>query len=91
MNNTEFKQAIWKILQEECGAGEDTYGFATHSEPISEWRFQGNLGFGGKIRFRDGVPYVDCYPEDETILRRIRIAEANTRLLTLYVKAINKS
>lgn len=50
--------------------------------PPTEWRFQGLLGFGGKLwpcRV-DGVPYVTCYPEDETPVRLEIIRRVNAEL-----------
>jgi hypothetical protein len=45
-----------------------------------EWRFGGQLGFGGKVYLSLSRLYVSCYPEDETPELRDRIAEVNSRL-----------
>lgn len=53
----------------------------------TEYRFMGDLGFGGKFRNngnRDNTPYVDCYPENETPERLKMIEAANKRLAELF-------
>ena len=45
-----------------------------------EWRFQGNLGFGGKLWFEREGWRVSCYPEDETPRRCEAIEKANAVL-----------
>jgi hypothetical protein len=82
---------IYDVLEQECGAQPDERGaFITSAESIgiTEYRFCGALGFGGKVwddgpwqfdagraRFR-----VSCYREDETPERRLAILRANVRL-----------
>lgn len=72
-----------------CGArgdADDRAAFVAHhaatSEHYTEYRFIGELGFGGKFRTRrdDERWWVDCYPEDETAERRAMIAKANVEL-----------
>lgn len=79
--------AVYAILKEECGAPgglmEDgfVYEFTKVDDeygPTSEWRFQGNLGFGGKFRYPR--MRVDCYKEDESPERLAAIERANTKL-----------
>lgn len=50
-----------------------------------EWRFQGFLGFGGKL-YADGwdVPRVGCYREDETPARRAVIDDLNARIRAMF-------
>lgn len=74
----ELAHAVYDVLVNVCGAAEgDRYSFiysATRGT-LSEWRFCGHLGFGGKYRaesFR-----VDCYSEDETPERLEIIERAN--------------
>ena len=73
----------------------DEYSFvlAATSEPtdysrggISEYRFCGSLGFGGKV-WRGPPPYVTCYREDETPAIKARMEKANRRLTALWVEA----
>lgn len=94
-------EAIWQILVEECGADDEIryphLGMSTtkaefvHNWPCGEFRFMGDLGFGGKVRqpwsvatkgewTHGGQVYVDCYPEDSTPERKAMIERANTRL-----------
>ncbi len=86
--------AARKILEEECGFPPDPQGregfVRTISDPkrdCREYRFMGSLGFGGKFRNngnRDDTPYVDCYPENETLGRNNMIERANKRLAELF-------
>lgn len=86
-------EAIWAILTEECGARSD-HGFVWHQtrSHVTEWRFMGTLGFGGKFwrstsKRPDGtwgeLWRVDCYREDATPDRLATIKRANARLWAL--------
>lgn len=83
--------AIYDILVRECGAAE---GDARHwngrasfvreftkDRPTVEYRFQGDLGFGGKFYPQD--MRVSCYLEDSTHKRREMIRRANEALRAL--------
>lgn len=81
-------ERIWEILKEHCGAGDfwkDNFisvaqGWGVEFHDL-EYRFQGALGFGGKIWIeRNGSSRVTCYPEDETPERRRMIDAANAAL-----------
>lgn len=80
------------VLVAECGASErqraefvHTVGKWLHDLTWSEYRFQGALGFGGKLyTTREGMR-VACYPEDDTPERRAMIERANVRLDPAYV------
>ena len=48
-----------------------------------EYRFRGDLGFGGKVYVED-PPRVACYPEDETPERNRKIENANGLLRKLW-------
>lgn len=88
--------SIRTILVDECG-----YKVGDHDSFVrditdihpafgTELRFCGSLGFGGKFRNNgnhENVPYVDCYPEDETDVRRAAIANANRRIALLFKDA----
>lgn len=55
--------------------------------PCHEYRLNSTLGFGGKFRNNgnyDGIPYVDCYPEDLTPTRTLAINRANQQLRKLF-------
>jgi hypothetical protein len=74
--------AIWDILVELCGAcSEDRDLFIANTS--FEYRFMGNLGFGGKI-YMDAPPRVSCYKEDETPAR-LKIIEVANKALSLEV------
>ena len=79
----DFWQSVWSILQKECGTGRDQFGFVHSAGNFSEWRFQGDLGFGGKIYNKYDGLRVSCYPEDMTPERKAMIERANERLAEL--------
>jgi hypothetical protein len=81
---------IYKILVEECGARDTSrkyydFHFAM-CQGTREYRFIGNLGFGGKLRNPYGrLPsreplYVDYYKEDINEERQKAVEKANNRL-----------
>jgi hypothetical protein len=81
---------IRSVLREECGFESDYVDGALERWLISgasggEYRFQGSLGFGGKLYVEDhGDRWrVSCYREDETSERREAIRKANKRLREL--------
>jgi hypothetical protein len=76
---------IYNVLVEECDAQEhDRESFCLNvAEDCTEYRFEGNLGFGGKF-WDYGVWHVDCYPEDLTPQAAAIIERANDRLESLY-------
>lgn len=83
-------EAIYDVLVEECGAHDDAGHveramFAHHFPECIEYRFQGDLGRGGKVWANNGDLYVTCYPEDETSERLTMIEQANARLAPLAV------
>lgn len=74
-------ESVWAILVEECGASEEMRDeFLHHAQRQDrlEFRFQGALGFGGKVYLPEAR--VSCYREDETPARLAMIAAANERL-----------
>ncbi len=88
-------KAIYEILIRTCGAwdGPDActqfIGAAEHFTALRsfEYRFQGSLGFGGKVWLYNGeYPYVNCYQEDETPERTKAIAQADQALRELIQK-----
>lgn len=85
---------IYGLLVALAGAYDDDgarYSFirsvCKDDHPCREYRFQGNLGFGGKFRNNGnngGVPYIDCYPEDETPARRAIIDDVNEKFRQIF-------
>lgn len=81
-------EEVWTILVETCGADNrephhsDFVRFAAN-QGITEYRFMGKLGFGGKVYAQGGF-WVSCYPEDRTPERLQMILEANKRLKPLW-------
>lgn len=78
-------EAIWDVLVEFCGATSDrlerdSFVYAATDGKWTEWRFQGFLGFGGKVWNNAGRFYVTCYREDETEKRRKSVEDANEAL-----------
>ncbi len=75
--NKEKANKIYNLLVSIGGADESErddfiYHHCTSEYECTEWRFCGNLGFGGKYRsVWNGVSY---YPEDET-LKHIEIRD----------------
>ena len=84
MSNAQAR-AVYAVLVEECGAPvisfDDFVSVFTGTSPTQEWRFCGDLGFGGK--FRHPEMRVNCYPEDETPVRLAVIQQANARLAVI--------
>jgi len=82
-------KAIYDILVAQAGAADDEgdrYQFEqSYLDRESgfglEFRFQGSLGFGGKIRYTPSTGwYIDCYREDESPQRNRVIASVNAAL-----------
>ena len=77
--------AIYDVLVDECGAYDSADArsdFAVHWPACGEYRFQGKLGFGGKVwsPTMRSAPKVTCYPEDRTDDWAAMIERANERL-----------
>ena len=85
-------EAVWATLVAACGADAEKQDYfvrlAQEYEAKSgielEYRFGGNLGFGGKVYLED-PPRVSCYPEDETSEMSRMIQNAN-KLLSILVR-----
>jgi hypothetical protein len=79
---------VYTILVEECGAApQQEYAddfIRSMLNECREYRFQGDLGFGGKCYFDHRRVWVSCYREDRTPERDAMIAKANSRLPDLY-------
>ena len=90
-------ERVYDVLVEECGAWprdsdhyvwEQFIAYMERPERWYEFRFMGDLGFGGKFhrdeQYYDGPRYsVSCYPEDSTPEKEAAIKQANDRLRTL--------
>jgi hypothetical protein len=76
---------VYDVLVKEAGAPESMRRSFLQAQmdetcPCREYRFCGELGFGGKFWANDGRMYVTCYREDET-KKRARIIERVNGLL----------
>lgn len=80
-----FYDRVYDVLVEHAGASEGTRNSFVHNhtppETCLEWRFIGDLGFGGK--YRNGKNVVTCYQEDETPERLAIIVKTNAALAAL--------
>ena len=88
--------AVYDVLVSVCGAStepDDRLDFISLQarEVCPEWRFQGDLGYGGKFWRSAGRWYVDCYPEDSSPDSRKIIDEANWQLAALLEKSTSDS
>lgn len=93
----EVAHKIWDILVETCGVQDDRDPWGQRESFVrcaietdkfgrwTEWRFGGNLGFGGKV-YNQGSFYVSCYREDETPERRKMVSQANEKLAALHLE-----
>lgn len=76
-----FLSSVWSALVSIGGARDgswerDSFFQAFTTDPPSEWRFQGDLGFGGKL-YRAEKWRVGCYPDDMTPEREQKLAKLN--------------
>lgn len=78
---------IYDVLVRECGAPEGMresfLAVMTRPGETSEYRFIGDLGFGGKFRNTNNRFYVDCYSEHVTEARTQMIDAANVKLAAI--------
>lgn len=86
MNEEQLRQAVQICIEECVGRESDFEGIDV--DTLTEWRFQGALGFGGKLWRKGNGFKVSCYSEDETESRRAMIAKANERLALIEVEGI---
>ena len=88
-------EQIWEILARTCGAQSMKEDFLFHAGEFLagrghqmhglEYRFCGELGFGGKVYLEDHcAPRVGCYKEDDTPKRLKMINAANKELEKLW-------
>lgn len=82
-------EAIYDVLVAQAGASEaQRPDFVHHATTrgITEYRFQGVLGFGGKVWNDSGGWRVTCYPEDRTEARDEAITATNNLLRLLLIE-----
>ncbi|MEE8368274.1 MAG: hypothetical protein V3S30_08145 [Thermoanaerobaculia bacterium] len=84
----EIANQIYDILVADCRAAESMrdswiYHQTKADDFTHEWRFSGNLGFGGKFWRGWDAWYVDAYSEDYTQEREKIIAATNKKLTAL--------
>ena len=82
----ELANKVYDILVEECWAsesGRDAFISTETTEVCTEYRFCGNLGFGGKFWNANDRLYVNYYSEDGTPQRDKMMDAANKRLSKL--------
>jgi hypothetical protein len=79
--------SVYDVLVRECGASErnrESFVSAETASFITEYRFQGKLGFGGKFYRANGDNwYVAYYTEDASEERDQAAARANETLKEL--------
>ena len=84
----EVANKVYDILVEVCGANSDNRNTFVHNQTTEfqyEWRFMGNLGFGGKFKRGDhGSLSVDCYQEDSSPEKVAIMTKANDLLAPLW-------
>jgi hypothetical protein len=85
-NSKELYERCYDILVEHAGASNNVRDkqyfvwLATNHEKfhqLTEYRFCGSLGFGGKFWRNAGKLYISCYPEDENPKRLAIIEKVN--------------
>lgn len=79
----ERANAVFDILVEHAGVSEQQRGEFVYHFGTREFRFQGNLGFGGKLYNDDGDLSIGCYKEDYTPEREKIIEEVNELLANM--------
>lgn len=86
MKTEDVKRQVFDVLVTEAGAPESLRDqFMYHWPKCIEFRFQGALGFGGKIWHNDHRVYVSCYREDETPEILAVIDSTNARLAAIHL------
>lgn len=79
IGETEFWVKVWNILETHCDCQYSKNSFLSLQGDFTEFRFQGNLGFGGKVWNNYGV-YVNYYHEDMTPERDCIVNVTNKEL-----------
>jgi hypothetical protein len=86
-------EQVWEILSRTCGAKSMKEDFLFHVGAALqvngrlEYRFCGELGYGGKLYLEEHyAPRVGCYKEDDTKQRQKMIDKANAELEKLWTE-----
>lgn len=85
MNPKDIFNQVYDLLIEHVGASpskdqRETFVMAFLDRSTIEWRFCGNLGFGGKFYRLYQRYYVNYYPEDRTADRDRAVEKVNELL-----------
>jgi hypothetical protein len=83
--STADAERVYDILVKGCGASENgraDFVSTVTTDGLTEYRFMGDLGFGGKL-YAENPLRVSCYQEDETPDRLEMIALTNQKLAKL--------
>lgn len=80
-----YLQGAIDICKEFCGATDEQFDGIWYSRGgLTEWRFQGDFGFGGKLWW-DGRSFcITFYREDHTLKREEARDKANKAMSDLY-------
>lgn len=82
-----ISRQIYQILVDQVGANSKEDDFVTFAHYMErdcrEFRFVGNLGFGGKF-YNDGRWRISCYSEDSNEERDTVIENVNRQLQLMY-------
>lgn len=85
----DIANSIIDILVEHCGVNANRRKTIIDDlmwGNLTEYRFQGNLGFGGKLNYNNSKIYVSYYPEDKTPEKELMVEIANNKLSEIYTK-----
>jgi hypothetical protein len=81
-----YSKAYDLLVDLAAASREQKAGFLLYfmeAHPVSEWHFQGKLGFGGKLVRGDRGHEVTYYPEDRTNKRDALVAQIHDHLANL--------
>ena len=92
----EIAAKIYDILVAEAGASlewkaKEHFTDLQSSEYVTEFRFCGKLGLGGKFWRNGGRWYINCYPDDSTPERERIIKATNERLQALMIQTTQET
>jgi hypothetical protein len=88
-----FYEEVWDLLVREAGASKReqdrqnfVYDYCQVEYPVTEYRFMGKIGFGGKFWRNAGEFYISCYREEETPEKTALIRKVNEGIKELVKK-----
>jgi hypothetical protein len=85
----DIANSIVDILVEHCGVNANRRKTIVDDlmwGKLTEYRFQGNLGFGGKLNYNNSKIYISYYLEDKTPEKELMVEIANNKLSEIYSK-----